>query len=59
MIAGFDELNCVAMGSTFVSGVSGDVFSSNAMGDVLGGLLGELDPFAKFSGVHCMQENTS
>ena len=26
---------------------------------VLIGMLAKLDPFAKFSGVHCMQENPS
>ena len=29
------------------------------MDSVLGGLLMELDPFAKFSGLHCMKENPS
>ena len=55
VIAGGDGLGFVALGSTFFSGVAGDVVKRT----VLVGLLVELDPFAKLSGVHCMQDNPS
>ena len=55
VIDGSDGLGFVALGSTFVSGVAGDVVKRA----VLVGLLVELDSSAKFSGVHCMQDNQS
>ena len=58
MITGDDGIDCVALGNTFVSGVASDASSSVVMGTLHSGLLVELDPFANFSRLHCMQEKT-
>ena len=42
-----------------VSGVASDVSFRVVIGAVLVGLFVNLGSFAKFSGVHCMQENPS
>ena len=57
VIAGGDKYDFVALGSTFVLGVAGDVSFWIVMGAVLVGLLVELGPFATFSEVHIMQKN--